>query len=302
MDIKYARNTKWSNNAILAYTALCILKADKTFNSEIVTVRGACFALTQNSNINRAFLENMRAGLNEINDNCNLEVVPFKCDFMVNWKSFYYKSDFAFSVPVFAIQKIINGKVSVDKCNMLRHFLVLASTFETVNSRGLTAKMGEVSLCELSRMRRLSIKEIQKLNYKLEQRGLICYYNRYLIFGIDTTKRDLYGYGWERDQLEEYAKRKYQDQYVPVKDKDKKKKLVQMYNAVAKGYSYDRDTMIYLYSYIKKQNEYHLSIYYAEDKYKWSIRRAHKAKVKSLKPFTRYPYIYKAKEESDNRT
>lgn len=286
----------------MAYVALCVLKANKTKNREIVTVRGACFALTQSSNLNRASLENMRAGLNEINDSSQLEITPHKCDFIVNWETFYSSKCLEFEVSVFAVHKLIKGKLGSDNCNLLRHFMVIASTFKSVSSKYFTAKMGEISLDELSHLRHLTVKDTQKLNRKLEQRGLICYYNRYLIFGVDTSKRDLYGFGWERDQLEKYAKCKYQDKYVPIKDKDKKKKLVQMYNAVAKGYSYDRDTMIYLYNYIKKQNEYHLSIYYAEDKYRWSIRRAHKAKVKSLKPFTRYPYIYKAKEESNNRT
>lgn len=281
----------------MAYIALCILKADKTSECEIVTTRGVCFTLTQNSTFNRSALENLRTGLLELNNTTCLSISPFKNDFIVDWSSFEYTELKTSQIPVFAVRKIINGKFSAERCRLLRYALALMSTFDSVNSKGLTAKIGIISLDRLSRMVRSDIKTVQMLNRKLQEMNIISIYNRYLTLGLDTSVNDFYAYGWEKEQLEEYAKRQYKDKYVPVKNKDKKKKIAQMYNAVAKGTSYDKDTMIFLYNYIKRQNDYHMAIYYAEDKYKWTIRRDHRAKVKSLKPFMRFKYIY----EKENR-
>ena len=288
-----------SYNAFVAYIGLCILKANKFKMREIVTVKGVCFALLQEENISRANLENIRSGLHELNDNTKLSIIPIKNDFIVNWRTFKHPNTFTYEVPTEPLRIIMNSKFSADNFRMLRQFVIIASTFKPNRYKDLSAQIGNISLKELTRIRRTSVKEIQRINQQLMKLGVLAVYDRHLMLGADEWQNDLYAYGWESDQLEEYAKRMYKDKYLPVKDSDKKKKFVQMYNAVAKGHSYDKQTMIFLYNYIKKQNEYHRQIYYAEDKYKWSVRKFHRDKIKSLAPFRRYPYIYK--EGSNDR-
>ena len=202
---------------------------------------------------------------------------------------------FTCTIPIHIIRNILAGKLTPHRCQLLRYAIILLSTFESVEYKDLTAKMGKVSLNELAHMFRLSVTKTQAIIKELINMQIICTYNRYLWFGLDADVRDLYALYEDMEQMEEYAKRKYDDKYVPVQESDKRRKLTQMYNAVQNGKEYDEQTMQYLYEYIKRQNTSHRREYYKRDLY-WTHRRDHLAKVKSLKPFTKYKYLYKKKE------
>lgn len=282
-------------HAFLAYIAICIQKANKTNCAEYTTVRGLCFTLTQNPKFKRADLENLKAGIIELKDSLNLPISPIKNDYIVDYSAIPH-TNFLCSIPTHLIRKIIAGSFTAHKCRLLRYTVVLLSTFLPTHYKDLSAKIGEVSINELANMTKTTTRNVQKFNKELIELKIINTYNRYLRFDVDMNTRDLYALYEETDQLEEYAKRKYADKYVPRQEADKSRKLLQMYYAVKNGTEYDQDTMRFLYEYIKKQNTLHKSRYYNRDLY-WSYRRSEISKVKSLKPFTRYKYL-KQKEKN----
>lgn len=298
IEMWFARKTRKSIDLTLAYTALCILKANKQEGKEIVTTRGLYYTLLQNNNFNRAYLERLRRGMDELVRGKWIDVSPIKCDYLVDWSSFHHTKKCVCYVPVFAIRQILDGKFTSQNYEILKHFIFLCSIFEPMDSNGLEdCYVGKASLDELAHIGRTTSKEIIKYNKILYDKHIIYCYNRYLIYNMDTTQKDFYSFYWEQDQLEEYAKRHYEGKYVPLIDENKKRKITQMYNAVANGKEYDRGTMIFLYRYIKRENQYWNNIFYDEENYKWTVRRDAKAKVKSLIPFRKYKYIY---EEMNN--
>lgn len=270
-------------------------KADKTNCAEYTTVRGLYFTLTQNTNFKRADLENLKAGVLELQNTFKLPISPIKNDYIVDYSAMPH-TKFMCSIPTYIIRKIISGGFTAHKCRLLRYTVILLSTFLPTQYKDLSAKIGEVSINELAKMTKTTTQNIQKFNKELIEMKIINTYNRYLRFDVDMNTRDLYSLHEDSEQLEEYAKRKYADKYVPRQEADKSRKLLQMYHAVKNGTEYDRDTMQFLYEYIKKQNALHKSRYYNRDLY-WSYRRSENSKVKSLKPFTRYKYL-KQKEKN----
>lgn len=279
-----------SMQAFLAYIAICMLKANKTEQKEYMSIRGLYFTLVQNTDFKRADLENLRAGVKELRETYNLPISPIKNDYIYNYEIKMQHTTMACEVPTQLIRAVLAGKLTACRCRLLRYAVVLLSTFLPTQYNDLTIKVGQISLSELAHLFKTDTNEIRKLNQQLINMGLISIYNRYFDFNLNVNKRDIYALSVDVDQMEEYAKRKYCDEYLPPREADKQRKLLQMYNAVKNGTEYKPHVMQYLYDYVRKQNISHRVKYYNKDLY-WTKRRSEFSKIRSLKPFTRYKYL-----------